>query len=74
MSGDLKEADRRALLVYVLKTDPLAADLTWSIFNAACEDFRFDTLLEPCPPTYRDSTGEKLINQLVSEAPTRSSG
>lgn len=45
--------------------DPLASDLQWSLFLAAMNSYRHDTVLRPFPPMYQSGHDEKDHEALV---------
>ena len=49
-----------------VKSDPIAADTRLSLFIAACESYRHDSILRPFPPFCVSEDGRKDINGLVS--------
>lgn len=54
---------RRALCAYI-RSDMTAADLRWSLFVAAAQNYKFDSVLRPFPPQFqRDDV--KDIERLV---------
>jgi len=46
--------------------DKQARDLVWSLFVAALQSYRFDTVLRPFPSPFIDADGEKDVKSLVS--------
>lgn len=55
-----------------IKNDKFATDLLWSVFVAALQSYKFDSLLKPFPPPFTKEDGEKDIKSLektVDEIP-----
>lgn len=55
--------------------DPLAADLQWSLFIAALNSYRFDSVLRPFPPMFIGEDEEKdlkSLHALVDDVPSLS--
>lgn len=48
----------------ILEKDSRAIDMKWSLFVAACQSYRFDTVLRPFPPAFVKD-GVKDIELLV---------
>lgn len=48
-----------------IKNDKFATDLLWSVFVAALQSYKFDSLLKPFPPPFTKEDGEKDIKSLV---------
>ncbi|KAK3923753.1 Protein mono-ADP-ribosyltransferase PARP16 [Frankliniella fusca] len=44
--------DKRAALAACIRADIYAADLRWSLFVAAAQSFKYDTVLRPFPPQF----------------------
>ena len=45
--------------------DPKAADLQWSLFVAALNSYRYDSVLRPFPPMFHQEDGEKDHKAMV---------
>lgn len=55
---------KRYALARCIQEDPKAADLKWSMFCAACQSYRYDSVLKPFPPFFFTETGHKDIDRL----------
>jgi poly[ADP-ribose] polymerase 16 len=64
---------KKSYILSRIKTDPLAADIQISLFYAALQSYRHDTVLRPFPNKYlldhgqlRDHNQHKDYNKLAS--------
>ena len=62
----MEEESTRDRVLARLKFDPIAADTRLSLFVAACESYRHDSILRPFPPFYVKEDGRKDIEGLVN--------
>lgn len=53
-------------LINYISEYPREADLKWSLFCAACNSYRFDSVLKPFPPFFLSDSENKDIDRLVS--------
>ncbi|KAL8560609.1 hypothetical protein ACOMHN_062574 [Nucella lapillus] len=70
MSGSREELKR--IVLGKIREDPLAADLRWSLFVAALQSYRCDSVLRPFPPRFVNDNEEKEIDHLkdaIAEIP-----
>ena len=63
MEGESDYVDK---VVAKLRKDALSVDLQISLFMAALQNYRHDSLLRPFPSAYLHENGEKDIDALVS--------
>lgn len=56
---------KRYALARCIQEDPKATDLKWSMFCAACQSYRYDSVLKPFPPFFFTDSGHKDIDRLV---------
>lgn len=64
-SLEMEHMKRYALARYI-QEDPKAADFKWSLFCAACQSYRFDSMLKPFPPVFFTENSLKDIDKLAS--------
>jgi poly[ADP-ribose] polymerase 16 len=64
MAGSREELKR--IILGKIREDSLAADLRWSLFVAALQSYRCDSVLRPFPPRFIGDDEEKDITRLVS--------
>ncbi|XP_076464990.1 protein mono-ADP-ribosyltransferase PARP16-like [Babylonia areolata] len=66
MSGSREELKR--IVLGKIREDPLAADLRWSLFVAALQSYRCDSVLRPFPPRFHSENEEKDTDRLKEAA------
>ncbi|XP_029431174.1 protein mono-ADP-ribosyltransferase PARP16 isoform X2 [Rhinatrema bivittatum] len=54
----------------LLRGDPLAADLKWSLFASALQSYKRDSLLRPFPPLYFHDDNNKDFDALLADTNT----
>ncbi|XP_045561981.1 protein mono-ADP-ribosyltransferase PARP16 isoform X2 [Salmo salar] len=67
MQPPLPPDEVRELVCSCLHRDPVAADLRCSLFVAAAQSYKRDSLLRPYPPRYIRDTDTKEFDELLSD-------
>lgn len=70
MAGSREELKR--IVLGKIREDPLASDLRWSLFVAALQSYRCDSVLRPFPPRFIGQDEEKdllTLKDVASEIP-----
>ncbi|KAE8751629.1 hypothetical protein FOCC_FOCC001477 [Frankliniella occidentalis] len=63
--------DKRLALADCIRADLFAADLRWSLFVAAAQSFKYDTVLRPFPPQFGSADVKEIdrLREVMTQMP-----